>query len=377
MPASLLIALTVVAGCQGLVGEPGDPELVPAPPPPDPDECLESGRTAVGPLDPWRLTTREYRATIAELLGRPLEGVDAELPSDVVSDGYDNQIGALTLTPEQARGFEAGAERVAELVATDAALRRSIVGCDLEADRPSCLASFVASFGRRAYRRPLEGGASDPSSEVGRLVALGDSMRAMAASAGVAPYGGFEDVAAILSAILQSPHFVMRLASGTDRGDGTRQLDGYEIATRLAYLVTGSAPDAALLDAAASAELDSVEGIERHARRLLDEPRAADHLDEFYRQWLGLGRVYVGNIDPAVFPQYGPALQDALFEGVRRILADHSAPGTSFLDVFTAPYAYADRHLAPSTASRRPRPWSGSSSAPTARGSSRRRACSR
>jgi hypothetical protein len=206
------------------------------------------------------------------------------------------------------------------------------------------------SFGRRAYRRPLSGAAdavAPAGTEVARLLALAQAVRAEALASGSTLYGGLPDVAAIIAALLQSPNFLMRLTEGQPGADGVSRLDGYEVAGRLAFFLWGQGPDDALLDAAERGELSSQTGVEAAARRMIAAPRTRAHFATFFHQWLELGRIYVGNIDTRRFPSFEPALQDSMYAEVQRLLEDHAwSPDTSLLEVFTADYGYADERLA-------------------------------
>ncbi|HRE90675.1 MAG TPA: DUF1592 domain-containing protein, partial [Myxococcota bacterium] len=74
-----------------------------------------------------------------------------------------------------------------------------------------------------------------------------------------------EALALPLQAALLSPRFIFKVEE--DRPNTTR-LDGYEIATRLSYLLWSTMPDEALLAAAAGGELDTTAGIPAQVRRM-------------------------------------------------------------------------------------------------------------
>jgi hypothetical protein len=341
--AGLGLGALVVCGCVGSIGDGGSEPL-------DPDANPTSA--CVAPTSaPWRLTVREYSASVTSLIGRDVGGLTSDLPSDVALHGFNNQVAAMTLTPEQAAGFQLGAERVAELVTSDDALRIELMGCDVRTgDRRACLTQFAASFARRAYRRPIEGDVSAPAadSELGRLVSMAEAVQIQADTVGATMYGGMADVAAIITAVLQSPMFLFRTEVGTETDvPEVRKLTGYELATRLSYLIWGEGPDDELLDAAAAGELDTADGLEARTRQMLADPRARAHFEDFFAQWLQLGAIFLGTIDQGVFPQYGPALQDAMYREVQQLVSDFVwTEGTDFMQVFTAPYGYADASLA-------------------------------
>ncbi|MEZ4466665.1 MAG: DUF1595 domain-containing protein [bacterium] len=112
--------------------------------------------------------------------------------------------------------------------------------------------------GRRLFRRPLT------QEEAARYRALAEAAQAE----GESP----DDVARlVLAALLQSPHFLYRTELGRRDGE-VFVLTGYELATALAYLIWGSAPDDALLDAAGLGELDDADGRAASVERLLADP---------------------------------------------------------------------------------------------------------
>ena len=78
-----------------------------------------------------------------------------------------------------------------------------------------------------------------------------------------------------LQAFLQSPYFVYRVETSSDVGrDGLIMLSGYEIATRLSYMIWNTMPDDALFAAAASGALSTAEGVRAETERLLADDRA-------------------------------------------------------------------------------------------------------
>ena len=101
---------------------------------------------------------------------------------------------------------------------------------------------------------------------------------------------------AVISAMLQSPYFLYRSELGTQAG-GTFNLTPFEVATELAYLLTGSTPDDTLLSAAdyvAAGSLTLTAMIDQQATRLLATSSAsnATAVMGFMTGWLGLDRLY-------------------------------------------------------------------------------------
>src|SRR6185436_20666837 len=62
---------------------------------------------------------------------------------------------SLSIGPRAAEQFEAAALSIAQEIFADPARRAALVGCEPAATDDPCIALFLQSFGRRAFRRPL------------------------------------------------------------------------------------------------------------------------------------------------------------------------------------------------------------------------------
>ncbi len=185
----------------------------------------------------------------------------------------------------------------------------------------------IADLARRAWRRPAE------ESELEALLALSadDATRE-------------ERVRAALEALLCSPHLLFRVEQDPpDAAPGAvRALNGFELATRLSYLVWSSAPDDELLAAAENGALTSAEGRARELERLLRDPRASELTRNFASQWLQLRQLERITPDAQRFTEFDDELRasmraetELLFECVlreRRPLRELVDPDFTFLD---------------------------------------------
>lgn len=128
--------------------------------------------------------------------------------------------------------------------------------------------------GAGRFRRPLT--AEEQSKHEG-VFALGEEL-----------YGaGFAQGAAlVIRAMLVSPHFLYR----TELGAAGEPLSGYEAASKLSFWLLGTTPSDALLDSAATGELDSVEGLESVARQMLEQGGAVEVMRDFHAQAFVLSR---------------------------------------------------------------------------------------
>lgn len=93
-----------------------------------------------------------------------------------------------------------------------------------------------------------------------------------------------------LATVLMLPEAIFRLEVGTGKPDekGRIRLAPREIAFALAYALTDRRPDAALLTAAATGELDTDAGVAKQVRRLLDDPKTdRARILRFFREYFG------------------------------------------------------------------------------------------
>lgn len=259
--------------------------------------------------------------------GEATGGLDltADLPPDARPEGfaYDTSADALSVTSVHLDELLRAGERALDALG-DGGLD-ALVGCD--GGRAACADGFVRAFGRRAFRRPLT------DAQAARYVAVADEAPDDRAGYRAAALG-----------MLVSPRFLYRSELGVDQGDGTYVLDGYEVATALSYGLVGTTPDDALLDAAATGELDDEAGIERHARRLLDDPRARDVLAAFVRQWLGIESV---PDETKIDPRFDAALGRAMVAETEALALHVVFEGSGRLsELLTADYTFVNEALA-------------------------------
>ncbi len=279
-----------------------------------------------------RLTNAEYQRTVHELLGVTLDSA-VPLPDDINVLGFDNNAEGVHISAAHVEAYQLAAEKAAKDAMASSALRGKVLGCDPLAS--GCLEGFVDRFGRRAFRRPLT---PEQSAE---LTAL-----AKARTTSTDPYAGAR---VAVQAMLQSPYFLFRpeLGAAVPGYPDIARLTGYELATRLAYLVWGTTPSDALLDAAERGELDTIAGIEQHVRAMLADPRAQVGIAAFAEQWLGLRNLLHATPDAAAYPKFSEALRGAMFEETKRLAEEHlTGTTTNVLGLLTSQHTYVNAALA-------------------------------
>jgi hypothetical protein len=267
------------AGASGADGDGGDGDADPPA-----TQCLEP-KAAAGRLR--RLTRLEYNNTVRDLLGDTTAPANA-FPIDERLGHFD----ANRLAPVGTLGVEYYMDAALKLAATAVEQLDTLVDCDpAELGEIPCAEQFIARFGRRAFRRPIE------ADERAAYLQLFGSQSADGFAAGIE---------LVLATMLQSPHFLYRPELGAPLAGSTEvvALTGHEIATRLSYFLWTSTPDDALLDAAEQGELDELEGVVQRARSMLDDPRFEDAVSSFAHQWLGTEHVTSFGKDATLFPEF-------------------------------------------------------------------------
>lgn len=257
-----------------------------------------------------RLTHSQYNNTVRDLIGDRTSPASQFPPEDFVN-GFRNQYQSMNLSPLQMEAYSASAERLA---------RHAFRGVD-----PAIFgADFVRTFGLKAFRRPLT---PDELTRYGKLHASEkDPLKAARLT---------------VEAMLQSPAFLFRL----DETDHPAW-KAYASASRLSYSLWDTMPDDELLQAAARGELNSREGVERAARRMLADPRAKAALDEFTSQWLRFDRMLTASKDRRIFQSFSRETAFAATEEARMFVAGLVWSNANFMEFYTSDYGYANADLA-------------------------------
>ncbi len=294
--AVTLVAAAFAAGCTGVITDPspsgGETTKQKL------DCSTKERRPGRAPVR--RLTNREFDNTIRDLLGDDSRRGESFAP-DAQSLGFDNMAQTQSVSPLLAEQYESAVREIATTASGDV---QSLLGCDPDSDA-TCVRKFVTTFGKRAFRRPLE------ATEIDRRVSFYDQMKAS--------YGTSDGVRLLLEAFLLSPSFLYRLElDGAVAGADVVKLSAYEVATRLSYFLWGSMPDDELFAAADAGQLETPGDVAEQARRMLQDPRARDAVASFTSQWLSLARLDSTEKDPALFPGFTAGIRPLLREQTLR-----------------------------------------------------------
>lgn len=266
-----------------------------------------------------RLTHSQYNNTVRDLLGDQSAPANQFPPEDFVN-GFKNQYQAQNLSPLLVEAYSAAAERLARN-AFQGGDRRRLIPCK---PSPVCRSRFVREFGLKAFRRPLEIDEQKRYEELFRREA-----------------DFFKGARIAVEAMLQSPNFLFRLDETSDP-----KLKPYVTASRLSYALWDGMPDAALFESAARGALSAPQGVEATARRMLDDSRARQALDEFVSQWMRFDRLLTASKDRRRYPNFTREAAAGMTEETRGFIADMVWNDRNFMDVFTADYSFINADLA-------------------------------
>jgi hypothetical protein len=119
------------------------------------------------------------------------------------------------------------------------------------------------------------------------------------------------------------------------------------VASRLSFFLWSSIPDERLLALAERGQLTNPAILEREARRMLADPRAADSLvDDFAAQWLNLRRVGEVVVDPDRYPNYDESLLQAFKRETEMFVSSTLREDRSVAGLLNADYTFVNERLA-------------------------------
>ncbi len=336
---SLLIGTTALGAACG-IGSIGNPDGTDPNDPNNNPTVLPDGGTAP-PFAPAtaaikRLTREQYGRTIHELFGLGIK-IPTDLEVDTKLHGFST-VGSseLTIGPRAAEQYEAAAFDLAKQVFSDPMRRAAFVGCEPKDAADPCIKTFLAAFGRRAWRRPLA------DAELTRWGNVVTDVTGKLSSVWV----GLEHATA---GFLQSPYFLFRVEVGfpDPSKPGRLKYDDYEMASRLSFFLWGATPDDALLDAAGRGELATVEGVRTQALRMVASPKARSALKAYFSEYLNLERLELITKDATLFPMMTRELGVAMREEIERAFEDIAFDRQAdYREIFTTHSTWTNSGLA-------------------------------
>lgn len=283
-----------------------------------------------------RLTNSAFANSLKDLLEGPVEIGPLEPDSWVV--GGLPTVGAAEMSVSElgVEQYQSTVENAVALAFADAARRERILGCVPQGlTDTACFDGFVRTFGRKVFRQPLS------EAQVTRYVDLIHDV-------GTLQNDAVEGMKAAVTAFLLSPNFLYRLERGVpDQNLEYWRYTSHEVASRLAYFLTNSTPDAELLELADLDALATPEAVRTQAERLLNSPAGRESVANFAHELFQLRLVAVRAKDPEIYPEYDAELQQAMVEEISAMFSSVVFDqNVSALELFTTRTTTVTKKLA-------------------------------
>ena len=323
--------LSLALACQGTIGDPiglNDPNERPTA-----EACNDIDRDP-GYVTLHRLNRIEYDNTVRDLLGdtrRLATTNETAFPTDNESaDGFINDADILTVGVLALEKYDAAARDLAAAAVERESFQSEFLGCDpATSGEATCARELVESFGRRAWRRPLE------TTEVDQLTGVITNAALTTNFENAMEHG--------IRAILLSPNFMFRAES---HGSGVRDLNGHELASRLSYFLWATMPDHELDDLADDGTLTQDEVLRSQVERMMADEKFEGFVDEFAARWLRVSTLPEYAPDGELYPMFDEELRQA-FDAETRLFVRHilenDLPLTNLLD---ADFTFLNERLA-------------------------------
>lgn len=255
-----------------------------------------------------RLANAEFDAAVQNLTGTSKAPAKKFAP-DARQNGFTLN-DAQRIDDVTAKQIFAAAQEIAAEVK---ARVTEVAPCANMAQAETCATSFIESYGKRAYRRPL--GADEITALLGVYKVALDG-------------GTYADgIELVVTALLNSAGFLYLTelgGSATPPATGTVvPMSPYEVAHSLSFIAAGKPASDALIEKALSGALDTPEGRETAFRELSASP---ERLVRVLLEWTGVDRINETDKDSNVYPQFAPLKGSIEAEStafITKVLKDH------------------------------------------------------
>jgi hypothetical protein len=226
------------------------------------------------------LSNREYLSMVSDVIGVPLDpALVKSWTATTQFSGFD----AVAWTSYDGKALRDRTETL-EFILDRAVGSKALRSCsamsvaDLAYTR--CAQRILEPLAARAFGRPLE------QAEKDAIAKTYDGAVALAKTALSAPADILQDgIRAALGSILIAPQAITRIEPSPSPGFvGERELNAYELANRLSFMMLNSIPDEQLWAKAADGTLVKTEVLRAEVNRLLDS-KTETFVQSFMGQW--------------------------------------------------------------------------------------------
>src|SRR5882757_168988 len=282
-----------------------------------------------------RLTQGEYRNSIADIFGPEIEVRGVFEPDRRVGGLLAASTAVLSVTPVGFESFTKMADSIADQVTAEK--YRAKLPCtpkSAKAPDDACTAQVLKRYGKLLFRRDLT------QDEIKSRIKLSNSQAKAAGDfyAGLR-YG--------LASLIQSPEFIFRKEIAVSSDGKQYALDPFSRATRLSYLMWNTAPDAELLQAAESGDLNTAAGLGKQVDRLMSSPRLDTGLRAFFNDMLELDTFDTISKDSLFYAKWGTVIANSAKEETLRTAVDLALHANGDMrDLMTTRKTFINRALA-------------------------------
>ncbi len=201
-------------------------------------------------------------------------------------------------------------------------------------DEAAYAREVVERFAARAFRRPLG------AAELDRYLGFWRAIRG--------DHADFEtSIREVLVAVLCSPNFLFLVEPEADAEEGGAadpRLADFALATRLAYFLWNSPPDAELLALAEAGQLRPQ--LAAQTDRLLEDPRARRFSAQFAREWLRMDRFSGMSLDANAYPAFTRFVKADMAEETERFVHEVVARDLPLHTLIDSDFAMLNQNLA-------------------------------
>jgi hypothetical protein len=277
--------------------------------------------------------SRRVSAAFIQLGDGPVDDLIAPIEHTLADTNIGETFGVTA--PPHLREFAITGPHVVTGV-SETESRRRVFTCRPTApeEEAACANQIITRLAAQAYRGYLGG---DDLADLQRMYEQGRRK------------DGFEaGIRLALQAILANPRFLFRVeqAPATLRAGATYRLNDLDLASRLAFFLWGTLPDAELLKVARSGRLSTPAGLEKQVGRMLTDPRSEALSTRFAGQWLRLQDVSKTRPDTLTYPQWDNTLSEAFVRETELLFDSIVREDRSVLDLLTADYTFVNERLA-------------------------------
>lgn len=200
-------------------------------------------------------------------------------------------------------------------------------------DELAYIKDILQHLASRAFRRPAQ------TRDIEKLAELATAVR----EDGGTLDDGFR---LALRAILVSPKFLFRIEADPQPNtiNVVRELDDFELATRLSYFLWSSMPDEELFEQAMSGTLRA--NLESQTMRMLADSKAIALVENFGEQWLTLRELDSLSPDPELFPGFNAELRSDMLQETRLFFETVLREDRSIFELLDADFTWLNGRLA-------------------------------